>query len=337
MNLLEARCRARQLNAEGLIKRQEERLRELRSQRQEMMRRFEAILPEEFVAEFEKRFVWGRDDGSDAERRRQTRALALWRAAQKVIIAISKDPSEWFYDPIIFYDYFYERKYSLRYIHNMLKFVNLWGSFVSRKMGRFFVPIPAPHGYERQRLVDAYYEKRKNARRPSKPLTPRQLSYASRKINRANHNWLWLSVWLGLRPKEVDSLHSKEMWSIETRQSGRKILWVYQTKLIALPPEDRWKPIPIILPQQEDALRIIGDGWFRRPLLKTMLLHFGRNTTLYAGRKGFVDLMLSKGQTLENISIWMGHSTVDRTWRSYKHLGRFHFGVREREALQKLA
>jgi hypothetical protein len=34
---------------------------------------------------------------------------------------------------------------------------------------------------------------------------------------------------------------------------------------------------------------------------------------LYGGRKGFTDLMLSKGNTIENISIWMGHSTLDRT------------------------
>jgi hypothetical protein len=45
---------------------------------------------------------------------------------------------------------------------------------------------------------------------------------------------------------------------------------------------------------------------------------------LYGGRKGFVDLMLSKEQTFENISVWMGHSTLDRTWRSYKQRRKFH-------------
>jgi hypothetical protein len=51
-----------------------------------------------------------------------------------------------------------------------------------------------------------------------------------------------------------------------------------------------------------------------------------RGIDLYEGRKGFSDLMLSRGQALENISIWMGHSPLDRTWRSFKQRRRFHLG-----------
>lgn len=57
---------------------------------------------------------------------------------------------------------------------------------------------------------------------------------------------------------------------------------------------------------------------------KTMRRYFGNNIDLYGGRKGFVDLMLAKEQTIENISIWMGHSTLDRTWKSYNDRRRFH-------------
>ncbi len=69
---------------------------------------------------------------------------------------------------------------------------------------------------------------------------------------------------------------------------------------------------------------MISDGSFKRPLAKTVRKHFGMGHDNYAGRKGFVDLMLSKGQTLENISIWMGHSTLNRTWRSYKNKRVYH-------------
>lgn len=55
-----------------------------------------------------------------------------------------------------------------------------------------------------------------------------------------------------------------------------------------------------------------------------MVRYFGPGVTLYAGRKGFSDLMLSRGQSFENISIWMGHSTLQRTWRSYKSRRKFH-------------
>jgi hypothetical protein len=34
--------------------------------------------------------------------------------------------------------------------------------------------------------------------------------------------------------------------------------------------------------------------------------------------------MLSKGQSFENISVWMGHSTLNRTWSSYKQRRKFH-------------
>ena len=161
-------------------------------------------------------------------------------------------------------------------------------------------------------------------RKASRPLSPIQLDSVSGKLNRRNFNWLYLSVWFGLRPMEVDHLKHAEFWRIEVLPAGRKVLWVYQTKIIALPPEDRWKPIPILFEQQEFGLRIIESRNFRRPIMKTMRRHFGRGTCLYAGRKGFSDLMLSKGHSLTNISIWMGHSTLDRTWRSYKQRRVYH-------------
>jgi hypothetical protein len=46
-----------------------------------------------------------------------------------------------------------------------------------------------------------------------------------------------------------------------------------------------------------------------------MRQYFFKDIDLYGGRKGFTDLMLSKRNTVENISIWMGHRTLDRTWK----------------------
>ncbi len=91
-----------------------------------------------------------------------------------------------------------------------------------------------------------------------------------------------------------------------------------------MPPEDRWKPIPLLFDEQHFALKVIVDGILKRPLLKTVRLLFGKGFSLYGGRKGFVDLMLARGHAMENISIWMGHSTLSRTWRSYKNKRVFH-------------
>jgi integrase len=100
--------------------------------------------------------------------------------------------------------------------------------------------------------------------------------------------------------------------------TGTKILWVFQTKLIALPPADRWKPIPLVYDEQKFALRVIESQTFQKPLVKTVRKYCGPGIGFYGGRKGFTDLMLSKGHSLESISQRMGHSTIARTWRTYK-------------------
>ena len=76
--------------------------------------------------------------------------------------------------------------------------------------------------------------------------------------------------------------------------------------------------MPLIYDEQKFALRIIQSQNFERPSVKTIKKYLGPQISRYGGRKGFVDLMLEKGHSLEAISQWMGHSTVGRTWRSYK-------------------
>jgi len=179
-------------------------------------------------------------------------------------------------------------------------------------------------GYERRRIITSFYEKSPNKNKASKELTTVQLYSVKDKLREDLYNWLYLTIWFGLRPKEVDNLHDKNLWRVETLFNGRRVLWIYQTKIIALPEEDRWKPIPILYPEQDIAVEILETDNFKRPLVKTVKFHFGEETALYGGRKGFTDLMLSKGNTLENISLWMGHSTINRTWKSYKNRRKYH-------------
>jgi hypothetical protein len=107
--------------------------------------------------------------------------------------------------------------------------------------------------------------------------------------------------------------------------NGKMVLWIYQTKLTSLPPQLRWKLIPIILPEQEVALEIIRTRMFKRPNVKIVKKYFGPDTTLYGGRKGFTDLMLTYQQDFIHISQWMGHSSIERTWRNYKSKKIVHF------------
>lgn len=324
MTIEEAKARSKQLNAQLLIKRQEERLKKIEEEQSANQLKYDSVLPSEFVAEFEQRFIRKRDSQVEKGLRKNTRAYTTWRAAQRLIVAIGSDPSDWFYETFKFYDYFYHQKMSVRYLQSVLKMANLWGFFFCKKLARPFLPVPLPRGYERMRLIEANCEKQKGVSRASHPLLPEDLLRAMSEINQRNFNWLYLSVWFGLRPQEIDNLHSEDMWRVETLPTGRKVFWVYQTKIIALPPEDRCKPIPIVFEEQELALAIVKSDKFKRPLLKTIKKYFGKKVTLYGGRKGFVDLMFSKGQLFENISIWMGHSTLNRTWRNYKQRRRFH-------------
>jgi hypothetical protein len=81
---------------------------------------------------------------------------------------------------------------------------------------------------------------------PSKDISPERLDEVHGELNQLNFNWVYLTVWSGLWPQEVDNLKDQNLWRLETLATGRKISWVFQTKIIALPSEDLWKPIPII-------------------------------------------------------------------------------------------
>lgn len=255
MSLTEARARCRQLNAQLFLKRQEERLRKIEDERREFRLRSDAVLPDEFVAEFEQRFVIARGVFSEAQRRqRNKRRFTTWRAAQAMITTVGLEPSNWFFHQERFYDLVHEKQYSLGYATGILAMVNLWGNFITRKLGQPFTPIKRPAGYERGRLLEAFYEKQSSRRRPSNSITPEQLERIRGRINELNFQWLYISVWFGLRPQEIDQLHDEKLWKLEVLPTGRKILWVFQTKIIALPPEDRWKPIPVLFDEQHFAL-----------------------------------------------------------------------------------
>ena len=318
MSAVEARARARQLNALAIVKKQELQLRKLRLEELDLQKRNQAFLPEEFTAEFELKYLRSRDSQSKRRRNKMTRAHILWRAVQKLIVHIKVEPTEWNLNQDQIYDYFFERSYSLSYLNKMLNVLNPWGFFICKKIDAPYLSVQRPRGYERQRLVDRYYENIGKRKRASRPLSPILLNSAKEKMRPKQFNWLFVSVWLGLRPREIDNLGDKNLWKVEELATGTKVLWVYQTKLIALPPIDRWKPVPLIYDEQKFAAKIIEDGLFERPLNKTVRRYFGEGVTLYGGRKGFTDLMLGKGHTLEAISQWMGHSTIGRTWRTYK-------------------
>lgn len=55
---------------------------------------------------------------------------------------------------------------------------------------------------------------------------------------------------------------------------------------------------------------------------------------LYCGRKGFTDFKISKGQTLENVSLYLGHKNIQTTWKFYKDRKRVDFNPTEFTQIQ---
>jgi integrase len=234
-------------------------------------------------------------------------------------------PSEYKDNSKKIYKYFIEKRISLNYCSRILSVLNRWGKFQSKITHSFYDNVPLPRGNEQSRIAQAQQTKRGKetelgVRTESLPLSPEILESAKSKFSTEQYNWLKLSVWFGLRPEEVDSLKDSKCFRVDYNLKTKiKVLHIYQSKLQSVAEDKRWKKVPIIFDEQEDCIDIVKNGSFERPLHKTVRKYAGKGITLYGGRKNFVDMMLDKGQRLEDISLWLGHKDISTTWGHYKN------------------
>jgi hypothetical protein len=270
-----------------------------------------AYLPKEMVEAFEVEL---------RKRSTQNKDLSHWRFVQYLIKELKIDPQDFADNQSNIYEYFQGKAISLSYAEKVLFILNKWGKFVSRKRRVYFEEVETPRGVEAQRIKRAQRKKKPN-RGPSEVLTPKMLLKLKDKLpNLKQYNWLGASVWFGLRPEEID-LHRCETYE----EDGVTILRVYQPKLSSIDEEKRWKPIPVLYPEQVEFLEPLLNGDVERPLNKIIKRETGMRVTGYAGRKGFCDLMMDLGQKFEDISVWMGHKSIQRTWNDYKNRQRVRF------------
>lgn len=245
--------------------------------------------------------------------------MSHWTTAQRIILELKIEPIDFEDRARAFYTYFRKHQFSLDYSVKLLRMLNLWGKFVSRKRRQPFEPIPAFDSKTRNDIHEAYLNKDTNRAGGAKPLTFSLLNKHQSEFLPGQWEWLYVSHAFGLRPKEIDG-----QWQISSDGSV-DILHVYQTKLRGLASEQRWKLIPVLYPEQKKALAMLKLGGLKRPLCKTVVSVFGEGFGLYSGRKGFTDMMLDRGQSIEAISAWLGHRTIDRTWRHYKSRSRVQY------------
>lgn len=294
----EAKNRCQQLNAQEGLKRVEEKRNAVAHRLAEESLVVAAHLPKPLLERFEGLYIAGK-------------LASHWRCVTRVLVALKLPPEDWAFHKDLVYKHFGTLGYSYSYIQKVILLMNKWGRFTAREQGKFFEDLPFPRHRDKERLLDLYGES--NA---SLPISPKELESRRSGLTELAYNWLYLSIWLGLRPSEVDSLlkePSSTTWALESA-----VIWVYQSKLTGIARVLRLKPIPLIYPEQRYCIEIINARKFKRPLCKTIQKYFGEKRTCYAGRKGFTDLMLEKGHSLEAVSQWMGHQSIERTWKVYK-------------------
>lgn len=289
-----------------------------------------AFLPDDLVQEFYQYLV-------DRFAHPKTGELpdnydSFWRGTQALIAEVQLEPWNYSMYPNKIYSYAVRHQYSPSWFKKILKFVNLWGFFVCNKRNKPFLAVPPLQGKWRDLVNESYLEVKKDGAE-SYPLTF-EILYSipyteddseTEKMKGRFWRYAFTTLAMGLRPSELDRIltDKKARFHEITKpdKNGVRFLRIYQAKLINLEPSKRWKSIPILYPEQEQALEYIKIKNFKRPLTKTIHNFIGSNFNNYAGRKGFMDWLLSMGQRFENISMYLGHTSLDRSLRSYKQKG----------------
>lgn len=178
--------------------------------------------------------------------------------------------------------------------------------------------IKKPSGQYHRAIKRAHKSKGKYS---CDPLTPELLKKIKPHLRPKTYNFFFITLWLGLRPSELLSTKTGKKWSI-LKVNGCKVLKLYQNKLYSKDESARWKYIPILEAQQEQALKLLELEAFTRPsitgLQKKALtdctkMHIGR----YSGRKGFVPTMLQLGHDVQKLSRYLGHSSIGMTVKHY--------------------
>lgn len=253
----------------------------------------------------------------DIERMEKNKILSHWQASQKIINTLQLLPDQYGANAGRFVSQFVKQSVSPDYGVKLLKIINLFGEFCCQYQNQYYRPIKFTR-IQTQQIRDKYLSS-KSYRGPSDRLTPELLEAKRSQLSDANYRWLYLSVWLGLRPAEINGLTDAKFGCKLEFDKKRKVKFVqvYQAKLKSVAVEKRWKYIPLIFREQEvieDYIKLP----LKQPTNQTLRKLFGFTVRGYAGRKNFTDLMLDRGRKIEEISSWLGHATIETTWKFYK-------------------
>lgn len=317
MTLEEARLRAKQINKQTQI--EAKKITKAVKRVTDAKETTSVYLPEHLVQGFENEM---RDTYIDNPERLNN-LLKQWSIVKKMIAALALDPKDFYVERQKFHNYFRTKTWAPDYIKKLTRLTNLWGLYFSRKTNSFFQELPRLSNVQVEKINEAR-EGKPNVKSEADPLMWVDLNNVRTAFEHdellKQWNFMFIGLWFGLRPKEIDSLRNPKTWRIDIDpRDGTNVLMVYQSKLTSVKKEKRWKPIPIYFSEQKAALCLIETQDFKRPLNKTLRRFFKTKIETYSPRKGFTDLMLEKGFGLEDISVFLGHADITMTWKHYKN------------------
>jgi hypothetical protein len=271
-----------------------------------------AYLPQAIVEAFEKKLK----NDSYAADYEKSKTHFHWKTAMKVIAEIEINPSEWADNKRSVIKKL--EGYAPSTVSKLISLMNSYGVFYSKKMGQFYERLTMPKGVEVGRISDKYLDKTGGRTKEAKGVNLGDMEKikSDDTLNIEEINWCIVCLGLALRPIEMDAISNRNEKSLIISGSRIKI---YQSKLVSLPKHMRFKEVQIKHPFQEEAFKLIKSSCsFQKPSKYKIQKILGDEFGLYSFRKGYTDIMLKLNEPITRISLDMGHSSIDRTWKSYR-------------------
>jgi integrase len=275
--------------------------------------------PEEMVNGFLERL----EEQNFGSEKHLSKLKSHFRFIQKMIIKLKISPNDYADRSSAFYKYFLNEAVSLEYANRLLRILNMWGQYCSKRANSFFEEAAyIKQGQVAAQITSVQSKKKQNVRRAATPLTKSNLEVLMNKadIPTESKNYFFVTLWLGLRPSEVKAaLKDSKVFKVEFDKENKiDVFQFYQAKLSTKAESDRWKLIPLIYEEQKTAAQLLAQGSVHVPHSKTIANYLGDGFDQYSGRKGFADLMLDLGENVIHISSWLGHTNIKTTMDHYK-------------------
>lgn len=343
MTLAQARSRVREINKLDRNKKSEYRAKIFSAKRAEWQKAVDKIY---FPPEIMEVFLSDIYDSPGIKKKYQNRLVRCFEVVTEMIPKhVQILPHQYNSNIKKVVNYFCKQKYSISYSSDIIMVMNMWAKCYAKHKGVYADLIEKLNPSYRLALNEAHLTKEVAVRKRAVPITRPDLENMYSLIDKSNeeekgfYRWVRASWLFGLRPSELDRFIFGEQ--DEDRivfDDGVKCLQVKQTKTVNKNGVRlTYKKIPVLSKEQEEALAEILNFPAIRPEPEWMDKHLrikgkkykpeGHKFDCYSGRKGFIDLMLSTeyNQKLENISVYLGHTSITTSFTHYKDKENLHY------------